>query len=66
MVNPENEAVFCPLINEECKGRNCIAMKKQTYHWTTEGCMGGEEHHNRIYFQCVHYPDIKIWTEERW
>lgn len=60
MVNPMKELFFCPMINDNCKRRECIAMEKKTHRWSNEGCMGGETWHSEDYYRCKHYPKVRI------
>jgi len=61
MVNPEIDEFFCPRVKGTCVGRKCIAMKKKTYNWTTEDCVGYQERYTRDYLECRHYPEVQIW-----
>ena len=64
MVDPELEEFFCPQIQGKCKGKECIAMQRKRHHWTNEGCMGEVTHHIKVYYQCKHYNEVEIWTNE--
>ena len=55
---------YCPLIKGVCVGIKCLNVKRDTYSWTNEGCMGGETYHSYDYLYCKEYPHEVVWHLE--